>query len=496
MKKNSFNRGAGILMPISSLPSQYGIGTFGKEARAFADTLEEIGQKYWQVLPLGPTSYGDSPYQSFSAMAGNPYFIDLEKLTEENLLQKNEIDEIFWGMNLGDIDYANLYERRFPILRKAFERFDTKGKEFLLFCEEEKEWLSDYALYMAVKAYFGQREWLSWDEDIRERKEKAVQAYQEKLKDDILFYEFLQFEFHKQWMELKLYANQKGIEIIGDIPLYVALDSADVWAHRTEFQLDEKGYPVNVAGCPPDAFSDDGQKWGNPLYDWEKMEKEDFWWWKLRMKSNAKNYDVIRIDHFIGVVRYFSIPAKDENARKGKWRPGPGKKLTDAISEAIGDRKIIAEDLGVSVPGVKTLLKRAGWPGMKILLFAFDGNPAHEYLPHNYDSTQMVVYGGTHDNETLAGFFYDKTEKELEFLYRYLEIDSKKEIVDALIRLGYSSIADVVIFQMQDILKLGNEARMNLPSTIGTNWRWRMKKDEFTEERKEFLKNLTQMYNR
>lgn len=483
-------------MPVSSIPSKYGIGTFGAAARGFVDQLVKAKQKYWQVLPLGPTSFGDSPYQSFSAMAGNPYFIDPDTLVSEGLLKKKEITSLSWGDNPADIDYANLYEKRFPLLRKAFERFDCNDSSFVSFIKEQEEWLGDYALYMAVKNSFQQREWLSWDEDIRNHEKNAVRKYEEELKQDILYYEFLQYEFHKQWMELKSYANERGIQIIGDIPLYVALDSADVWAHRDEFQLDETGHPVNVAGCPPDAFSDDGQKWGNPLYDWKKMEENDFWWWRLRMKTNAKLYDVIRIDHFIGVVRYFSIPAGDANARKGKWRKGPGRKLTKVINESIGDSRIIAEDLGVSVPGVKTLLDKSGWPGMRVLIFAFDGNPAHGYLPHNYDTTQMVVYGGTHDNETLAGYFYPKTEKELKYMYQYLKISSKEEIVDALIDLAYSSISDVVIFQMQDILKLGNEARMNLPSTIGTNWRWRMKEGEFTKERIGMLAELSTMYNR
>ncbi len=496
MKKIQFIRGAGILLPISSLPSEYGIGTFGEEARRFVDTLVFMKHKYWQVLPLGPTSYGDSPYQSFSAMAGNPYFIDLETLIEEKLLEKSEVESIDWGSDPLDIDYAKLYEHRFPVLRKAYDRFDKNSRLFRAFCEEQKSWLEDYTLYMAVKEHFDNREWLSWDEDIRNREETAMQRYQEEYADEILFHKFLQYQFRKQWIELRRYANNKGIQIIGDIPLYVALDSADVWSHREQFQLEENGQPISVAGCPPDAFSDDGQKWGNPLYNWEQMEEDGFVWWKARMRSNAENYDVIRIDHFIGVVRYYSIPALDENARNGRWRVGPGKKLTDAITEAIGNSKIIAEDLGVSVPGVKRLLNKTGWPGMKILLFAFDGNTAHDYLPHNYDHTEMVVYGGTHDNETLVGFFGEKNERDLQFLYDYLQISSKEEIVDAMIRLAYSSIADVAIFQMQDILKLGNEARMNFPSTVGTNWRWRMKKNALSEKRKEFLRNLTVIYNR
>jgi 4-alpha-glucanotransferase len=297
-------------------------------------------------------------------------------------------------------------------------------------------------------------------------------------------------------MKLKAYANKKGIQIIGDIPLYVALDSADVWVDREEFQLDKNGCPTLVAGCPPDAFSDDGQKWGNPLYDWDIMEQNGFDWWKKRMIANAKLYDVIRIDHFIGVVRYYSIPVNDDNAKNGRWRKGPGKKLTDAIEEVLGAGKIIAEDLGVSVPGVKKLMDKTGWPGMKILQFAFDGNTSHDYLPHNYNSRNIVVYAGTHDNETLVGYFRDKTEYELAFLYEYLNINSKEEIADALIRLAYSSTANVVIFQMQDLLKLGNEARMNLPSTVGKNWRWRALRDSLDDERRTWIRTMAIIYRR
>lgn len=496
VKMTSLTRGAGILLPVSSLPSKYGIGTFGKAAYEFVDLLVKLHQKYWQVLPLGPTSYGDSPYQSFSAFAGNPYYIDLDLLTKDGLLTKKEIEAFSWGDDEEDISYGILFENRFPVLKKAFERFDKGDAAFQVFCREQESWLDGYAFYMALKTYFKNVEWTAWDADIRDREPKALEEYRTHLIDEILFWKFCQYEFFGQWSRLRSYANTHGVRIIGDIPLYVSMDSADVWEHRELFQVDRNGRAELVAGCPPDAFSDDGQKWGNPLYDWDRMEQENFAWWRRRIEANARLYDVIRFDHFIGAVRYYSVPAKDPHARNGRWRKGPGKKLTDAIAESLGDSRMIVEDLGVVVPGVKRLVQRTGWPGMKILLFAFDGNPEHEFLPHNYPDSNMVVYGGTHDNEPLMGYFGEKSERELAFLYQYLNISSKEEIVDGIIRLAYSSIADVAIFQMQDLLGLGNEARINLPSTIGTNWRWRLGKKELSRQRIEWLRALARMYRR
>lgn len=496
MKGSRMTRGAGILLSVTSLPSPYGIGTMGKEAYLFVDMLADLRQKYWQVLPIGPTSFGDSPYQSFSAFAGNPYLIDLDILIEEKLLKQEEVNSFHWGNHKDDIDYALIYENRFQVLEKAFERFDLSCPEFTAFCKENESWLEDYSLYMAVKNSQDNKEWLSWEEGIRNREEEALAQYKEQLCTQITYWMFLQYKFFEQWNALKTYANEKGIKIIGDIPLYVALDSADVWAGREQFRLNEEGRPVEVAGCPPDAFSDDGQKWGNPLYDWDKMEADDFAWWQSRMKANGNLFDIIRIDHFIGVARYYSIPAADENARNGKWNKGPGKKLTDVIERTLGKNRIIAEDLGVAVPAVKKLLDKTGWPGMKVLLFAFDGNTANEHLPHNYDDGNLVVYAGTHDNETIVGYFRDKTEYELAFLYEYLQIERKEEIPDAVIRAGYSSVADIAIMQMQDLLKLGNEARMNLPSTVGINWRWRTLRDSLDEERRAWIRTMTLLYRR
>lgn len=496
MSKKRFTRGAGILLAITSLPSAYGIGTLGEEAFRFVELLVDLRQRYWQVLPIGPTSFGDSPYQSFSAFAGNPYMIDLDDLVRDGLLKREEIASYNWGGNEHNINYAVLYTNRFKVLEKAYGRFDKKDRDFLDFCEEKKNWLEDYSIFMAIKTELGGKEWLSWKEELKSHDEKAIAAYKKANKDKIDFWKFCQYKFFSQWNKLKLYANNRGIEIIGDIPLYVALDSADVWGHRDLFQLGEGGKPEIVAGCPPDAYSADGQKWGNPLYDWKRMEKENFGWWRLRMRENSKLYDAIRIDNFSGFLKYYSIPAEKGSVKDGKWGKGPGKKLLDIIEEETGECKIMVEDLGACVPATKKLREKMGWPGMKVLLFAFDGDIMSEYLPHNYTDGNAFVYAGTHDNETIVGCYRDKTEYELAFLYEYLNIDSKEEIPDGIIRLAYSCIADVVILQMQDILKLGNEARMNLPSTVGSNWRWRLWHDSLSEERRTWIRTMSTIYRR
>lgn len=500
-KKNFLDqRGAGILLPISSLPSKYGIGTLGKEAFLFVDKLKEAGQKYWQVLPVGPTSFGDSPYQSFSAFAGNPYLIDLEILMDEKLLRKSEVESVFWGDSLDDVDYAALFQGRFQILKKAYKRSKyreyKKEEEYKNFLRQSIYWLPDYCLYMALKFHFENKEWLQWDKDIRYRKKAAVEKYQKKLEEEIGFWEFCQFKFYQQWNRLKKYANKQKVRLIGDIPLYVSMDSADVWAHSDLFQLDERKRPTRIAGVPPDYFSETGQRWGNPLYDWDKMEEESFRWWARRMAANAKLYDVIRIDHFIGIVNYWSIPSTCPTAVEGKWCEGPGKKLTDVIEKATKGTDIIAEDLGVVAPNVRELIEKTEWPGMKILQFAFDGDAGNEYLPHNYPDPNCLVYGGTHDNETLMGFFGEKKKKDLKHVFQYLNISKKKQIPKAMLRAAYGSIAATAIFQMQDILGLDNSARMNLPSTVGINWRWRMVPGQFGEEQVRMLKKLCKLYGR
>lgn len=493
--EKELTRGAGILMPVSSLPSKYGIGTLGKAAYDFVDDLVRAGQKYWQVLPTGPTSFGDSPYQSFSTYAGNPYFIDLDLLIEEGLLQRQEVEMIRWYEKEDQVSYELLWEYRYSVLKAAFERSDhEKTKEYRDFMEREKDWISSYSLYMACKEHFGNREWLSWKKDIRDRKMEALISYQVMLEKEIRFWEFVQYKFWQQWDRLHAYANEKGIQIIGDIPIYVALDSADVWVHPEQFLLDENHEPTVVAGCPPDAFSDEGQKWGNPIYDWERMEREDFAWWKKRIRAAARCYDVIRIDHFIGIVRYYKIPV-NESAKKGSFAWGPGLKLLKALDESIGEAKIIAEDLGVLVPEVGEVLQKSGYPGMKVLEFAFDGKRENPYLPHNYPKN-CVVYGGTHDNDTLEGYYDMLSKENRAYAMAYCQVKRKKKLTDAIIRIGYASVANTVIYQMQDILKKNNNARMNYPSTIGTNWRWRMKSQEFTTKKQKRLAKLANIYGR
>lgn len=496
-RKQQLDRGAGVLMPISALPSPYGIGTLGEKSYRFVDFLERIGCKYWQVLPVGPTSFGDSPYQSFSAFAGNPYFIDLDYLVKEGLLNKDELTEYEWQDSEEEIDYARIYELRFPILKKAFYRSSHYELEaFKEFCTNNTYWLEDYCFYMAVKEHFGSHEWLLWEEDIRDRKVKAIDHYQKLLKEEIEFWRFCQFKFRQQWEKLKKYANEKQIQMIGDIPLYVSMDSSDVWVNGPLFELDERKNPIHVAGVPPDAFSDLGQRWGNPIYRWDVMERDGFSWWRERMKISASLYDVIRIDHFIGVVNYYSIPVESPTAVKGQWEIGPGRKLTDVIKESIGDAKIIAEDLGVLTPKVKELIQEIGYPGMKILEFGLEGPADHEYLPHNYKSTNIVAYTGTHDNETLVGYLNNMKEEQLKFAYQYFSVTSREELPYGIIRALYSSIADVVIVQMQDLLKLDNSARMNFPSTIGGNWKWRMKDSRYLDLNEDQLLEFAKIFAR
>ena len=497
MEKQVLNRGAGVLMPISALPSAYGIGTLGEESFRFVDFLKRIGCCYWQVLPVGPTSFGDSPYQSFSAFAGNPYFIDLDLLVKEGLLLTEELKGLKWQTVEDEIDYATIYQLRFQILKKAFLRSThKKTEEFKSFCEKNRYWLRDYSLYMAIKGHFDNKQWSLWEEDIRGHDEKAVEEYTRKLSQEIDFWEFCQYKFREHWDKVKHYANQAKIQIIGDIPLYVSEDSSDVWVHGDLFELDQVKNPINVAGVPPDVFSEDGQRWGNPLYRWDVIEKTDFSWWRERMKMSAQLYDIIRIDHFIGVVNYYSIPVTCKTAVEGSWRVGPGKKLTDVIKESIGDAKIIAEDLGVITPNVRALIEETGFPGMKILMFGLEGPPEHEYLPHNYKDTNLVAYTGTHDNETLVGFLKSRSEAQLAFMYRYFKVNTFEELPYAIIRVLYSSIADVIIVQMQDLLELGNEARMNFPSTIGNNWKWRMRKSEYKKLKEKVLLEYAKLFAR
>jgi 4-alpha-glucanotransferase len=484
-------------MPISALPSPYGIGTLGKESYDFVDFLARIGCKYWQVLPVGPTSFGDSPYQALSAFAGNPYFIDLDYLIEEGLLSKEEIEGIRWQEREDTIDYAVLFENRFEVLKLAFYKSNHKEEEpFITFCKENSYWLGDYCLFMALKSHFNSMPWLEWEEDIKFRDEEAINKYTVLLEDEIDFWKFCQYKFYEQWNYLKEYTSNKGILIIGDIPLYTALDSADVWEHSDLYELDERKKPIHVAGVPPDMFSSVGQRWGNPLYRWDVMEYHDFEWWRERMKSSASLYDVIRIDHFIGIVNYYSIPEECPTAVEGCWMPGPGRKLTDIMKESVGAAKIIAEDLGVLTPNVIALIEETGYPGMKIIEFGLDGPASNEYLPHNYSTSNVVAYTGTHDNETLVGFLNDKPEEYLDYLCEYFNTACPEELPDYIIRALYSCVADVAIVQLQDLLKLDNKARMNFPSTVGANWRWRMNLCQYEELDEIKLLELAKIYGR
>lgn len=495
-KQKRFARAAGILMPISSLPSNYGIGTLGQAAYEFADFLKASGQAYWQVLPVCPTSFGDSPYQSFSAFAGNPYFIDLDILAEEGLLEKSEIEAYDWGDSLDKIDYAKMFEARFEVLRLAYARSQHhKSEDYIAFCESNRAELDDYCFYMALKFHFDNRDWLCWDDDIRLRKPRALKHYRALLEDDINFWWFIQYKFFEQWNKLKSYVNSLGIEIIGDIPIYVAMDSADAWANGDLFLLDSERRPIDVAGVPPDYFSATGQLWGNPIYDWERMEQDDFAWWRMRMRASAKLYDIVRIDHFIGIVRYYAIPYGNDTAINGEYRDGPGMKLIDAISNELGTARIIAEDLGVQLKSVERLLKKTGYPGMKVLVFAFDENPHNTFLPQYYDSN-CVVYGGTHDNDTIAGYFGARKPKQLRHAMAYLNVRRRADIPWAVIKLGYASVADTVIYQMQDYLGLGSEARINYPSTVGGNWEWRALPGQIDEQLAAKILELVEVYAR
>ncbi len=493
----AFERGAGILMPISSMSSPYGIGTMGKDAYEFVDFLRECNHKYWQVLPLGPTSFGDSPYQGFSTFAGNPYFIDLDTLIEEGLLTRQYVESFDWGSDAANVAYEKIFEARFKVLHEAYINSEhKKTTAYKNFLNENDDWIDDYALFMALKVYYKHADWSQWEDDIRFRKPEALVRYTKLLAEDIDFYKFLQYKFFEQWTKLKKYANDKGIEVIGDIPIYVAFDSADVWVNSGEFVLDANLTPTKVAGVPPDAFTELGQKWGNPLYDWAKMERNGFLWWKKRMAAAARMYDIIRIDHFLGVVKYYTIPFKDPDARNGEYLKGPGRKLTDVINRAIGDKKLIAEDLGVEIPEAAKLLNDNDYPGMKVLEFAFGGDRKNVHLPQNYTTQNCVVYGGTHDNETLYGFFHDRNDWELGYAYDYLDTRDKRKMVDQVFRLAYGSIANVVIFQTQDILKLDNQARMNFPSTLGNNWKWRLLKGQLGAQQKQDLRYLASVFGR
>ena len=489
-------RTSGILMHISSLPSPYGIGTMGKEARKFVDFLEKSSQTYWQILPVNPTSYGDSPYQSFSSFAGNPYFIDLEYLCKDKLLTKKECESFSWGKNPKYIDYGVLYENRFQLLKLAFERFEKKVPEdFAEFCKEQEAWMEDFALFMALKDANNGSSWLEWDKDLKSRKPAAIEKAKKEYAKDIEFWKMLQYLFFQQWNSLKAYTNEKGIEIIGDVPIYVALDSADVWANPSQFYLNKNLKPIDVSGCPPDAFSEDGQLWGNPLFRWDVMKKDGYEWWTSRVAFMSKLYNIVRIDHFRGFDSYYAIPAKDDTAKNGEWRDGPGMDLFHVLEKKLGKLNIIVEDLGYLTPSVIQLVQDCGFPGMKVLQFAFDTREDGDYLPHNYDK-HCVVYTGTHDNDTLLGWFKTAPKESIRYAKEYFALSQEEGYNWGMMRGAWGSVGDMAIVPMQDLLDVGSEGRMNTPSTLGLNWKWRATEGQITNKLAKKISHYMESYGR
>ena len=490
-------RSSGVLMHITSLPGEFGIGTFGKSAYDFVDFLEETKQTYWQILPLTTTSYGDSPYQSFSAVAGNLNLIDFSLLKEEGLLEESDYSNVNFGENPEKIDYALLFEVRRPILEKAVAntaKYSNVLAEIEEFEKDNSSWLADYAEYMAIKESFGYQSFIHWDEDIKKGEKAAREKYRTELQDSIRYYTVTQYFFFKQWLALKEYANGKGVKIIGDMPIYVSADSVEMWTMPELFKVDDNNEPLYVAGCPADDFSPTGQLWGNPIYDWEKHKEQGFSWWIYRVQESFKIYDVLRIDHFKGFSDFWQIDKDAENAVNGTWEAGPGIELFQKIKEQLGDLPIVAENLGFIDAKAEKLLDDSGYPGMKILQFAFPGEDNLD-RPHHY-TQNSVAYTGTHDNDVVNGWYEKLSESEKELVSEYLNRRDDETITEAMIRGIYSSVSDYAIVTMQDLLDKDATSRMNVPSTVGGNWEWRMVAEDLTEERKEFLRNITVRYSR
>ena len=487
-------RKSGILMHISSLPSPFGIGTLGQNAYDFVDFLAKTNTRFWQILPINPTGYGDSPYQSFSVFAGNPYFIDFNLLHQKGLLKKTDYETIPWIANQRHIDYTFLFDHVYKVLRKAYCNF-FKDSKYDSFEQLNNFWLDDYALFMALKFKINHTSWFNWDEKISLRDKDTIKRLKKSLADEIDFYKFIQFTFYEQWTNLKQYANKNNVEIIGDLPIYVAYDSVDVWANPELFLLDEDKKPIEVAGCPPDFFSTTGQLWGNPLYNWAYHKSAKYSWWIKRLKHASENFNVTRIDHFRGFESFYAIPYGNSTAEIGEWRKGPDIELFVEARKEIQNLHIIAEDLGFLTPEVLKMLNKSRYPGMKVLQFAFD-NPSNTYLPHNYTKTNCIVYTGTHDNDTLYGWVSSLPKKNLSFCKKYLNISRKKDIPKSVIKLAWSSVADTSIAQIQDFLKLDSSFRMNTPSTTTNNWQFRALSKDFTEELAKEIYKLNKLYNR
>lgn len=491
-------RAGGILLHPTSLPGKYGIGTLGNEAYEFIDFLVRSKIKLWQILPLGPTGYGDSPYQCFSSKAGNPLLIDPEILYDEDLITREELEQMIMP-ETDSVDYAAVINARFAMLEKAFERFgNAPGKvhkqDLRYFVKSNGSWLNDYALFMAIKEHNKFKPWYKWTKSLRLKREEAVAPLEKALKKRIEFHKFIQYLFFRQWSSLKDYANENNIRIIGDIPLYVALDSADAWANPGIFEFDQDKMPLAVGGVPPDYFSEDGQLWGNPLYDWYRHKQQQYSWWVDRINFNLSLFDMIRIDHFRGFAAYWAVPYGEVTAKNGKWMPGPGKELFEVIYSRLGELPIIAEDLGVITPDVENLRDSFGFPGMKILQFAFDSAEENDYLPHNYQKNS-VVYTGTHDNDTVRGWFEKASVADRKMALDYMGCSSDK-VVSCMVRLAWSSVSAISVVPLQDLLELGSEARMNTPGTTSNNWKWRCSPGHFTPELEKRLVRLAKMYGR
>ena len=488
-------RESGILMHITSLPGPYGVGTMGKSAYHFVDFLDKAGQSVWQILPLNPTGYGDSPYQSFSAFAGNPYLIDLDTLVQEGLLEAGEPEAVNWGENPGRVSFGRLYEERGKLLRLAYSRF-TPDESYAAFLEENAQWLPDYALFMALKEANGGASWLQWPEDLRLRRPDALEEARKSYADIIGYHCFVQYLFFRQWKALRSYANGKGIRIIGDVPIYVPLDSADAWVNYKLFQLDETRHPTAVAGCPPDGFTADGQLWGNPIYDWQAMADTGYEWWVNRLTAAAGMYDVVRFDHFRGFESYWSVPAGDKTARNGHWVKGPGMDFIRAVRKALPELDFIAEDLGFVTPEVRQLQLDSGYPGMKVLEFAFDSLEESDYLPHLYP-VDSVCYTGTHDNVTLKQWFDEASRQDKAYAKAYMGLNRSEGNVWGMIRGGMSSVSRLFVAQMQDYLELGGEARMNFPGTLSSaNWTWRAAEGFDSDKLAKKIRKMTGLYGR
>ena len=487
-------RSTGVLLHISSVPSPYGIGSFGKAARQWVDFLHEAGQSFWQILPLGPTGYGNSPYQCFSAFAGNPYFIDLDTLRKEGLLNRADYQHLSWGKSDAAVDFEAVYQLRESVLRQAFSRFrnDVALDNFI----RKNTWLKDYSLFMAIKATQGQSSWQEWEAPLRLRRPDAMAQAEINLKQDIRFHAFVQYQFRLQWRSLRNYAAAKGVRIIGDIPIYVSPDSADVWANPELFLLDENAVPVEISGCPPDYFSEDGQLWGNPLYDWNVMAETGYRWWLRRLRQSFKLYDVLRIDHFRGLESYYAVPYGHDTARDGRWKPGPGMDFIRVVQDKLPVANIIAEDLGYLTDAVRELLAASTYPGMKLLEFAFDAREPDSSVPYAYGAN-TVVYTGTHDNDTVAGWGKTAPQDSVRLAMEYMGIRRRNQLAYGMIRLAMQTAANLAVIPMQDWLRLGSEARMNTPSTLGgTNWCWRLRKSSLTGRLAKTMARMTSLYGR